>query len=430
MNREKIAWLSCGMILGLLALQVPGSFGQRDDDYAFVRTLVDIYRQVGANYVEPVDNTRLQQAAISGMLDSLDPHTIYIPADKQDEFNDALDGNFKGVGIKLNVNSEGQIEVITPIDDSPAWKAGVRPGDVIVKVNGESVIGQRLEDVIPKIQGPAGTQVTLTMRRGTEDVDLTMQRQEFVVPMIKGFSRNPDNSWNFWADEPDRIGYLRLTQFTPDTAAKIRTILEDLLQQGMKGFILDLRFNPGGRLEEAEQIVDMFIREGTIVTVKGRNRPSKTTTAKAEGTLPDFPMVVLVNEHSASASEVVAGALRDNKRATVVGTRTYGKGSVQEVVPLDANAGELKITVAYWYLPSGQRVHKVKDATSWGVEPNIVVEMDPQHQAALLESQLRSEQMRVSSTMPSTQPTSVPTTQLIDLQLEKALEVLRSQTRK
>ncbi len=440
MNREKLAWLFSGVMLCFLALQVPGSFAQRDDDYAFVRTLVDIYRHVGTNYVEPVDEQKLQQAAIGGMLDSLDPHTIYIPADKQDAFNDALDGSFKGVGIKLNLTDAGQIEVITPIDDSPAWKAGVRPGDVIVKVNGESVVGQRLEDVIPKIQGPSGTEVTLTMKRsGDETVDLTMQRQEFVVPMVKGFSRNADNTWNFWADKRDKIGYLRLTQFTPDTADKIRTTVEDLLKQGMKGFVLDLRFNPGGRLEEAEQIVDMFVNEGTIVSVKGRNRPNKTTTATAEGTLPDFPMVVLVNEHSASASEVVAGSLRDNKRGTVVGARTYGKGSVQEVVPLDANAGELKITVAYWYLPSGERVQKLKDAKTWGVEPDVVIEMDEAHQAAVLEAQFKSELMRVTTTMSTTVPATRPstnsstqpattqaTTQVTDTQLEKALEVVRA----
>ncbi len=433
MNREKIAWLFSGVVLCFLALQVPGTFAQRDDDYRFVRTLVDIYRQVGTNYVEDIDTAKLQQSAINGMLGALDPHTLYIPADKQEAFNDALDGSFKGVGIKLNTTEEGEIEVITPIDDSPAWKAGVRPGDVIVKVNGESIKGMRLEEVIPKIQGASGSKVTLSMQRtGGEVVDLSMQRAEFVVPMVKGFSRNDDNTWNFWANKPRGIGYVRLTQFTPESAAKMRAIIEDKLQQGMKGLILDLRFNPGGRLEEAEQMIDMFVRDGTIVTVKGRNRNKQTKTAKPDGTLPDFPMVVLVNEHSASASEVVAGSLRDNKRATVIGARTYGKGSVQEVVPLDANAGELKITVAYWYLPSGELVQRLKDAKTWGVEPNIVVPMDEAHQTAILEAQYKAELMRVSATLPTTAPTTQsttqsttqPTTQITDEQLEKAIEVI------
>ncbi len=431
MNRERFAWLFCGVVLCFLALQVPGTFAQRDDDMRFVRTLVDIYRQVGVNYVEGVEEVKLQQAAINGMLSSLDPHTMYIPADKQEAFNDALDGSFKGVGIKLNVNEEGQIEVITPIDDSPAWNAGVRPGDVILKVNGESVADKRLEEVIPKIQGPSGTKVTLTMRRlSGETDDLTMERQEFVVPMVKGFERNEDNTWDFWASKSEKIAYVRLTQFTPDCGQKMEAILRDLLKQGMKGFVFDLRFNPGGRLEEAEQIIDLFIKEGTIVTVKGRNRPSNTKTARAEGTLPDFPMAVLVNEHSASASEVVAGSLQDNGRAEVVGARTYGKGSVQEVMPLDANAGELKITVAYWYLPSGKLVQRLKDAKEWGVEPTHLVPMDEKHQAAVIEAQLKAERMRVAATVPATtqstaQAATVPTTQeATDVQLEKAIAVV------
>lgn len=437
MNREKIAWLVSGAVLCFLALRVPDSFAQRDNDYRFVRTLVDVYRQVGEHYVEKVDESKLQQAALSGMLSALDPHTIYVPPDKQEAFNDALDGNFKGVGIRLSQNEDGQIEVITPIDDSPAWKAGVRPGDVLLKVDGVSIAGMRMTDVIPKIQGPAGTEVMLTMRRASGEVDLKMQRQEFVVPMVKGFQRNEDNSWSFWADESDKIAYVRLTQFTPETGEKIAAICRDMLSKGMKGLVLDLRFNPGGRLEEAEQIIDLFIKEGTIVTVKGRTKPEAKKMAVAEGTLPDFPMAVLVNEHSASASEVVAGSLQDNRRAIVVGARTYGKGSVQEVLPLDANMGELKLTVAYWYLPSGKRVQKVKDATEWGVEPSVKVEMAPEQQAAVIEAQLRAERMRVVTTAPvtqpatqptmqsTTQPTTLPTTQVTDTQLEKAIEVVR-----
>jgi carboxyl-terminal processing protease len=417
-------------------LSVPGSLAQRDDDYRFVRTLVDIYRQVGTNYVENVEDQKLQQAAISGMLQSLDPHTMYVPPEQEDAFNDALDGNFKGVGIRLNYNEEtSQIEVVTPIDDSPAWKAGVLPGDVVLKVDGESIVGMRLEDAIPKIQGPSGSKVTLNLKRTTGEItDITLTREEFVVPMIKGFDRNPDNTWNYWVDGTTKIGYVRLAQFTPEIGAKIGDIVRTLKGDGMKGLILDLRFNPGGRLEEAEQIIDLFVKEGTIVSVKGRNRPEQKRMAKAEGTLENFPMVVLVNEHSASASEVVAGSLKDNNRATVVGARTYGKGSVQEVMPLDANAGELKMTVAYWYLPSGKRVQRIKDAKEWGVEPDIVVAMDDAAQGRIMREQLRAEQMRVSATVPVTNPSSQPstypattqaTTQATDTQLEKAIEVIR-----
>ncbi|MGN6726049.1 MAG: S41 family peptidase [Tepidisphaeraceae bacterium] len=429
MNREKITWMASGAILCFLVLKVPGSLAQRDNDYRFVRTLVDIYRQVDTNYVEPVDDKKLQVASINGMLATLDPYTMYVPNDQQEAFNDALDGNFKGVGIRLSQDPDGQIEVVTPIDDSPAWKAGVLPGDVIVKVNGESIVGMRLEDIIPKIQGPSGSKVTLTIRRNkAQVVDISMTREEFVVPQVKGFERNPDNSWSYWADREKKIAYIRLTQFTPDIGQQITGICQNLLKEGRKGLVFDLRFNPGGRLEEAVQLIDLFVKKGVIVSVKGRNRPEQVTNAKEEGTLPDFPMAVLVNEHSASASEVMAGSLKDNKRAVVVGARTYGKGSVQEVMPLDANAGELKMTVAYWYLPNGERVQRLKDAKTWGVEPDYVVPMDDQQQAKLIESQIRSESMRVALKTPATTQsasgTTVPTTQPIDPQLEKALAVV------
>ncbi|MDB5328679.1 MAG: ctpA [Phycisphaerales bacterium] len=433
MNREKITWMVSGAVLAALALNVPGSLAQRDSDYKFVRTLVDIYRQVGTNYVENVDEPKLQNSAINGMLATLDPYTMFVPEDQKDAFNDALDGNFKGVGVQLNQNPDSlQIEVVTPIDDSPAWKAGVLPGDILEKVDGTSVIGQRLEGVdgiISKIKGPNGSKVTLGIRRGEKYMEFSMVRAEFIVPQVKGFERNADNSWNYFADTQKKIAYIRLKQFTPDIGKQITDICQKLLDQGMKGLVFDLRFNPGGRLEEAEQLIDLFVKEGVIVTVKGRNRPEQKSMAKAEGTLPDFPMVVLVNEHSASASEVMAGALKDNKRSVVVGARTYGKGSVQEVMPLDGHSGELKITVAYWYLPSGKRVQRLKDAKEWGVEPDFVVPMDDEAQERLAIQQIKSESMRVTLNTPATtrsaNGTTVPTTQSIDPQMDKALEVLR-----
>ena len=432
MNREKITWMASGAVLAALALNVPGSLAQRDSDYKFVRTLVDIYRQVGTNYVEPVDEPKLQTSAINGMLATLDPYTVFVPSDQQeDAFNNLLDGNLRGVGIQLSQNPDTMaIEIVTPIDDSPAWKGGVLPGDVLLKVNGENVVGQPLIDLVKKIQGPNGSRVTLGLQRGpTKTLDVTLTRSEFVVPQVKGFERNPDNSWNYFADRERKIAYIRLQQFTPDIGQQITGICQDLLKQGMKGLVFDLRFNPGGRLGRGRATNRLFVEKGVIVSVKGRNRPEQITNAKAEGTLPKFPMVVLVNEHSASASEVMAGSLKDNKRATVVGARTYGKGSVQEVMPLDANSGELKITVAYWYLPSGKRVQRLKNAKEWGVEPDVVVPLDDAGQKRLMQSQMRSESKRVALATPattqSTAGTTVPTTQSIDPQMDKALEILR-----
>ena len=341
MNREKLAWTVSVLLIAVLAFQIPHGMAQRDNDYGFVRTLVDIHRQVSTNYVESVEESKLEAAAINGMLGQLDPFSVYVPPAQQEEFDQLLEGNFKGVGIQLNQRDDGKVEVVTPIDGSPAFKAGVQAGDVVLKVNGSSLEGLKLTpDILKKIKGDLGTEVTLTvLHEGAKDpVDLTMKREEVVVPTIKGYSRKADNSWDYFVTDDPKIAYVRLTQFTPDSYEKLKGVMKDVLKDGMKGLIFDLRWNPGGRLDEAVKIVDLFVEKGVIVSTKGRNRPERIEYASPAGTLPNFPMVVLVNEHSASASEVVSGSLLDNHRAVVVGTRTYGKGSVQELIPLEGAA--------------------------------------------------------------------------------------------
>jgi len=427
MNRERTAWLLSFLLLALATFRNPTS-AQRDDDYLFVRTLVDIHRQVRGNYVEPVDQEKLEQAAIDGMLDQLDPFTTYVPPAQRESFDRLLEGTFKGVGIQINQTEKGEVEVVSPIDGSPAFKAGVLPGDVILKVNGESIEGLRLPDVIRKIGGELGASVELTVRHldGSQET-LKMRREEIVMPTVSGFERATDNRWNFYVSKDPKIAYIRMSQFTPSSYDTIKGILTDLLNDGMKGLILDLRWNPGGQLDQAVQLVDLFLADGTIVSTKGARRPEKIERAVEPGTLPWFPMIVLVNEHSASASEIVAGSLLDNRRAAVLGERTYGKGSVQELIPLEGNNGELKLTVAYYYLPSGRLVHRKKGAETWGVEPQIHVAMDEKIQQLVVRDYRRSELFRRPTTNPSTQTTSPqtqPATQPIDVQLQRAVDTM------
>ena len=430
MNREKMAWTISVLLLALLAFQIPHGLAQRDNDYAFVRTLVDIHRQVTNNYVEAVDQQKLEEGAIKGMMGQLDPFSVFVPPAQQEDFDRMLEGSFKGVGIQLNQLPDGRIEVVTPIDGSPAFKAGVEAGDIILKANGDTLDGLSLDDVIKKIGGRLGSTVTLRVKHTTgEEVDLTMTREEIVVPTVKGFSRKADNSWDYYVCDNPKIAYIRITQFTPDTAQKVKDALTPLMGDAIKGLIMDLRWNPGGRLDEAEKLVNLFINHGVIVSTKGRNRPETIATAHSDTfTFPDFPMIVLVNEHSASASEIVSGSLMDNKRAVVVGTRSYGKGSVQELIPLEGNSGELKLTVAYYYLPSGRLVHRKKDSTDWGVDPQIVVPMDDATEARVMRERYEAEIFHrptpKTSTHPATDASSQPTTQPLDTQLQAAINAL------
>lgn len=426
MKRERVAWALSLVLLSILALHLSPTLARRDTDYSFVRTYVDIHRQVSANYVEDVDETKLQQGAIEGMLTQLDPYSVYVPPAKKEEFDRMLEGTFKGVGVQLNQRADGRIEVVTPIDGSPAYRAGVKVGDIILKVNGESLEGTDLSGVIKKIGGELGTTVKLTVLHATgNEEELAMKRDEIVVPTLKGYQRKANDDWDWYVCEDPKIAYLRLTQFTPTSSEAIKSTLTKLLADGMKGMILDLRFNPGGQLDQAVQIVDLLIEKGTIVVTKGRNRPEDIKVAHKEGTLPYFPMIVLVNEHSASASEIVAGSLQDNKRAIVVGTRSYGKGSVQELIPLDGNNGELKLTVAYYYLPSGRLVHKKKDAKDWGVEPQIVVPMDEEQQKKMQQARLDLESFHRPTTKPASKPVAAaPATQPVDTQLQRAVDTL------
>ena len=434
MNREKMAWMVSVLLIALLAFHLPGSMAQRESDYAFVRRLVDIHRQISSNYVENVDDQKLEQGALEGMFGQLDPFSMYVPPARQQEFDRMLDGSFEGVGIQLNQDEKTrEIEIITPIEGSPAFKAGVFAGDIILKVNGEPVVGLSIQEVTKKIKGKVNTSVTLRVRHTTgEEADLTMNREEIVVPTVKGFKRKANADWDWCVSNDPKIGYIRITQFTDGTAEKVKDALsgkgpwKGMLADGMKGLILDLRFNPGGRLDQAVQLVDLFIEKGVIVSTKGRNRPENIVTATAAGTLPYFPMIVLVNEHSASASEIVAGSLMDNQRALVVGERSYGKGSVQELINLEGNQGELKLTVAYYYLPSGRLVHKKKDATDWGVQPQILVPMDETAEKKVMQELDQHERFLPPTSKGATSKPVATATQAAssDIQLQRAVDTM------
>ncbi|MGD0388538.1 MAG: S41 family peptidase [Tepidisphaeraceae bacterium] len=406
MNRERLAWLISILLLALLAFQLPGTLAQRDDEYSWVRTVVEIHRQILESYVDPVDDSLLKDKAIEGMLGALDdPYTVYVPPDHQAEFDKELGGTFSGVGISLR-DVGGKMLVLTPIEGGPADRAGIDAGDVIVKVDAKPIAKMPIDDVVKLVSGPVGSPVTLTIDRDGKTIDFKLHRQQIVLPTVYGYSRNSNESWEYFVSQNPKIAYLRVKQFDENT----------------QGLIMDLRFNPGGQLQQAIKVVNLFIKEGVIVSTHGRNSPEEVDRAGAQAvTLPYFPMIVLVNDHSASAAEIVAGSLKDNHRALVEGQRTFGKGSVQRVIQLGQDDGTLKMTVAHWYLPSGRLVSRKKDSTDWGVEPQIIVPVDENGEMAIDELMERQEAIRYHpSTMPATQPTTAPT----DPQFQQALTTM------
>lgn len=321
--------------------------------------------------VRPVDEKALDEGAIRGMVGALhDPYAEYFDPAQLAEFTRQTQGNVTGIGAQLRTQDK-QVVVLTPLDDSPALKAGLRAGDVILAVDGQPTQGRELTDVVKRIVGKPGTDVKLKVRRpdGKEE-ELTVTRAAVRLPSVIGVRRGKDNRWEYRLDPANQIGYLRILNFATNTAAEVKTAVEGLKNDGLKGFVLDLRFCPGGMLNTSVGVAELFLDKGTIVTVKGNDKSEHAYRSEGNKALGGFPVLVLVNDHTASAGEIVAAALQDNGRAVVLGTRSFGKGAVQQVVNLDGNAGAVKLTSAYLYRPSGRMIHKRPGEKQWGVDPD------------------------------------------------------------
>ena len=311
-----------------------------------------------------------------GMTDAMDKFTAMIWPFQEEAFRKQTMGSFFGIGVQIRKDTGGFVEVVTPLADSPALRAGIRAGDDITHVNGQETRMMTVDDVVGLITGPRGTSVTLTIRRTgkSEPFNVDVFRDTIRIQTIKGWRRMPDGKWDFLLDADERIGYIRLTQFTMDTAAELRQVILSLRRgrQPVRGLIIDMRFNPGGLLSSAEDVSDEFLSHGTVVSIKGRTNQSQKT-ATALGAYQRGEVIVLVNQYSASAAEIVSGALKDWARATIVGERTYGKGSVQRPMSLKSTRAQLKLTTAYYYLPSGRCLHRTNGVETWGVDPDIAV---------------------------------------------------------
>ena len=325
-----------------------------------LRTFAEVYERIKDDYVEGVKDKTLLESAIRGMLSGLDPHSSYLDKDEYREIQVGTTGEFGGLGIEVGID-DGFVKIISPIDDTPAQRAGLQAGDLITRIDDKPVKGLALNEAVNLMRGKPGTEIRLTIMRGTEGrpLEVKVQRDIIHVASVKSRTLEPG------------FGYLRLSQFQARTTEDMRTAIEALKKENkgeIKGLILDLRNNPGGVLNAAVGVSDAFITDGLIVYTQGRLPDSKLQfKAGPDDVLDGAPLVVLVNGGSASASEIVAGALQDHKRALIMGTQTFGKGSVQTIVPIDETTA-LKLTTARYYTPSGRSIQ------AQGIAPDVVLE--------------------------------------------------------
>jgi len=398
MTRGKIIGLVLGLVAGgLLAWAFDAAAEQEVGGEELIEQydrFIEILRIVQKQYVRDVDPKTMFEDAINGMLGGLDPFSTYVPEDEIDEFNKVTHGKFGGIGIQIGMR-RGMLTVISPLEDTPAYRAGVLAGDVILAIEGKSTDGITLNDAVKVLTGKPGTQVTITVRHLTgETEDIAITRAMIEVRTVKGFRRGEDEQWVWMLDADKKIGYVRVGGFVDNTVEELRGALDAMLEDGLKALVLDLRFNPGGQLPVALKMSDLFLDEGVIVQTRGRITPHWEATATKEGTLPYFPMVVLVNQFSASASEIVAGALQDHSRAIILGERTFGKGSVQNVIPLEGERAALKLTTSKYYTPSGRNIQheeEMTDEDEWGVMPDIVVPVDAKEYVRVVRARQEAE---------------------------------------
>ena len=379
----------------------------------------DVFERVRAQYVTPPKEDQLIENAINGMLTSLDPHSSYMNARDAEDMRTQTRGEFGGLGIEVTME-EDLVKVITPIDDTPASRAGVLAGDLISKIDGQDVRGLKLEEAVEKMRGKVNTPIKLTiLRKGADKpIELTIMRDIIAVKAVKSRVEND-------------VGYLRVISFTEktydDLTAAIEKIKAEVPADKLKGYVLDLRLNPGGLLDQAINVSDAFLERGEVVSTRGRNDDETRRFNASPGDLSDGkPVIVMVNGGSASASEIVAGALQDLRRATVLGTRSFGKGSVQTIIPM-GEAGALRLTTALYYTPSGKSIQGT------GITPDIKVEqpLPPELQGKLEaagESNLRGHIQGQSETDEGSGSSAyVPPEAKDDLQLQDALELLRGE---
>lgn len=410
-KRNMVFEVSLVAVLGAAVLGSTLAIANRTGDYKFFDELIEVKSIIAQRFVDNADEKKLKQGAIKGMVEALDdPYTIYVPPTEKREFNKDLTGEYVGIGAQVNTNT-GYLVIVSPLEDSPAFRAGLMADDKVLEIDGKTTKDLTVEQCVELLSGQPKTVVKLLIERKGEQIPIIeITRDHIKTRSIKGYHRSAANAeeWNYLIDPESHIAYVRMTQFTPNVANELFAALHSVgAEKGeLKGLVLDLRFNPGGLLAEAEAIADLFLNEGIIVSTRGRSFPERVSRAEKPGTLPDFPMAVLLNGQSASASEVLSGALVENNRAIVVGTRSFGKGSVQSVMEIPGGGGsELKITEQGYFLPSGRSITRKDTSATWGVDPTegFYVPLTDKELVAMFEVRRKQEVLQASGAQAATE---------------------------
>ena len=449
--KHTLIWVSIVGVIALMFVKLPQLAARQDSVWRTFSPLVEVDALVKQQYVEQIRDPRLVEGALRGMLLELDPYSRYLSPDELASYTRLSQGDYAGVGVVLGMR-DGQLTVIAPVEGSPAAQAGIAPGDVLVEVHKRSTKGLSVPEVEDLLLGPAGSTVSLAVLSppAREPLHLTITRQDVTLRTVRGFRRHADGSWDYLIDPDRRIGYVRVSNFRASTGREFGAALRRVHRQGVTGLILDLRFNPGGLLEQGVAVADHFIAKGQIVSTVTRRRAVREFDATGAGTWSNVDLVVLVNGSSASASEIVSGALQDHRRATIIGTRTFGKGSVQHLIPLADDRAAVKLTVAYYRLPGGRFIHRANYHTEdhdWGIRPDFELELSREETSALRAARRALDCGRPDADLArvdepgaraEASPTAAPPdsadslldfggTILIDRQLEAALRLLRGE---
>lgn len=411
----------------------------------------DVLNLINDHYVDPIEAEDLLTAALQGMTSKLDEHSEFIPTQQFENFQDSISQEFAGIGVFVDMPAEGPpVFVVTPLVGSPALEAGMLPGDQFIRVDGEDVSTLEIRAISDKLKGPVGTKVSVVVRRGDDEIEMSIKRATIELESVIGGYRDNQNQWVFRLPEDPSIAYVRLTSFGEKTVEELREVFSELNNQ-FDAMILDMRGNGGGLLDTAIDVTDMFLPKGEIVMTRTRGGAREDSYSATAKTLvdPAKPLAILIDEQSASASEIVSAALQDHGRAAIVGARSYGKGTVQNVLPLQYGRSALRLTVARFYRPSRVNLHRSQDDTEedpWGVRPDpgleVVLDSDSRTSLLKLWQQASYPSLATAPIGPNQSDESAETTEkspeksqekaseqasIVDPQLQRAVEHLRKQ---